>query len=73
MDHAIELNPGDVVQIGIDASNPQFIGCLMVVTEPKSWGAQGYVTIPGQGDAYYCAPWEDMEFVGHAPVFNSGE
>lgn len=43
-----------------------FAGCLMTVTEPKSWGAQGYVTVPGEGDAYYRAPFAEMEYVGTA-------
>lgn len=38
----------------------------MMITEPKSWGAQGFVQIPGSGQAYYRAKFEDMEFIGHA-------
>ena len=37
-----DLVPGDVVQID-PAHDPVFGGAFMVVTEPKSWGAQGYV------------------------------
>jgi hypothetical protein len=48
-----------------------FAACFMVVTEPKSFGAQGYVTALGEngepgGQAYYRAGWDEMEFVGHA-------
>lgn len=40
--------------------NPMFAGCLMVVTEIKSWGVQGYVQGLGSngisgGQAYYRA------------------
>ncbi|SIS99814.1 hypothetical protein [Achromobacter sp. MFA1 R4] len=45
-DDLVQLDPGKV-------GNPLFAGCVMVVTEPKSWGAQGYVQAPGGGQAYY--------------------
>lgn len=62
------LQPGDVVQLG---PNSNFPYCLMVVTEPKKFGAQGYISVPDKlgeepGLAYYRAKWEDMEFVGKA-------
>lgn len=44
----------------------------MLVTEPKSWGAQGFVQVPGKGQAYYRAKWEEMELIGKA-VFVPGE
>lgn len=56
----VQLNPGKV-------SNPMFAACFMVVTESKSWGAQGYVTVPGEnGLAYYRAEWHEMELIGTA-------
>lgn len=67
-----DLSKGDLVQIKPEtASNPVFAGCVMVVTEPKPWGAQGYVQALGVlgapgGQAYYRANWEDMEPVGKA-------
>lgn len=62
-----ELKFGDVVQIGHNGSF--FADCLMVVTDPKPWGAQGYVSVPQNGgpkQAYYRAGWDDMEYVGTA-------
>lgn len=48
---------GDIVQIdpGHDVT---FGGCLLMVTEVKSWGVQGFVAIPEKGggtpgEAYY--------------------
>ena len=43
-----------------------FAGCLMTITEPKEWGAQGYVQALGQngeqgGQAYYRAKHEEMD------------
>lgn len=62
--HPKNLQVGDIVQID-PAADETFGACLMIVTEPKSWGAQGYVTVPGQGNAYYRCKHENMEKVGH--------
>lgn len=69
MNHA---KPGMVVQLNPrTVKNPMFAGCLMVVTEERSWGAIGYVQALGQdgkkgGQAYYRATWEEMEPCGYA-------
>ena len=55
-----ELQPGQIVWIN-PAHDKVFGGCLMVVTEPKSWGAQGCVQIPGKGESYYRCAFESME------------
>ena len=60
----------EIVQLSPETgSNPMFFGCLMVVSEPKPWGAQGYVQSLGQdekpgGQAYYRVKWDDMEPTG---------
>lgn len=66
-----DLERGDVVQLSPDVGNPMFACCMMTVTEPKPWGAQGYVQMTGEnglpgGQAYYRATWDDMEYVGRA-------
>ena len=67
-----ELNEGQLVQLNPETvRNPMFSACIMVVTEPKSFGAQGYVQSLGAdgepgGQAYYRAKWEEMELVGTA-------
>lgn len=66
-----DLEPGDVVQLSPDVGNPMFACCMMTVTEPKAWGAQGYVQMTGEygqsgGQAYYRATWDEMEYVGRA-------
>jgi hypothetical protein len=48
-----------------------FGACFMVVTDPRPWGAQGYIQVIGTRDgpgglAYYRARWEEMELVGAA-------
>lgn len=67
-----ELKKGMLVQLSPETvRNPMFTACIMVVTEPKSWGAQGYVQALGEdgrpgGQAYYRAKWKEMEIVGQA-------
>lgn len=66
-----ELKVGELVQLDPRATrNPMFRGCFMVVTEPKVFGAQGYVQGLGEdgkpaGQAYYRAKWEEMEPCEH--------
>lgn len=54
---------GDIMQI-----NPAvdvFGGCMMVVTEVKKWGVQGYVQSAGvDGQQYVRKKWEDIEHTG---------
>ncbi len=66
------LSKGQLVQLNPETvKNKMFSACIMVVTEPKSFGAQGYVQGLGEngnpgGLAYYRATWEEMEIVGVA-------
>ena len=66
------LTKGQLVQLNPETvKNKMFAACIMVVTEPKSFGAQGYVQGLGEnGDpgwqSYYRATWEEMEIVGVA-------
>lgn len=69
MKEGMILAKGMVVQLSPDVGNPMFACCMMVITEPKTFGAQGYVQ--GLGEAgkpgeqyYYRANWDEMEFVG---------
>lgn len=71
MDPTIKLHFGDVVQISPE-SDTAFGGCFMLVTEPKSWGALGFVSLPTERgklpDEGHCrVAFEDMELVGTAP------
>lgn len=66
------LKVGTLVQLSPEVCrNPMLRACFMTVTEPKSFGAQGYVQTTGEngkmgGQAYYRAQWDEMEIVGHA-------
>lgn len=76
-----KLEPGDIVQLNPETCRNQFFaGCLMIITEPKPWGAQGYVQALGDarkpgadrkpgGQAYYRATWEEMESTGGKAVW----
>ena len=57
---------GDVLQI--DPEHDKVFGAaFLVVTEPKAWGAQGYVIIPGEdGLAYYRVKFSTAKKVGKA-------
>lgn len=71
MQPVLNLKEGDVVQLSPETVNPAFAGALMVVTEPKKWGAQGYVSVLGSngqqsGQAHYRAKWEEFEYIGKA-------
>jgi len=68
-----KLEPGDVVQLNPETiGNKAFAGCMLVVTEPKGFGCQGYVQALGEsreaggGQAYLRVNWEEMEYVGRA-------
>lgn len=65
-----ELKEGDVVQL-CGCKNKAFEYCFMTVTDPKNFGAQGYVQALGTREeigsrAYYRATWKEMEYVGKA-------
>jgi hypothetical protein len=55
---------GDIVQI-VDKKE-RFYPCLLIVTEVKSWGIQGYLHVPGKGQAYYRIGNGKFVVVGHA-------
>lgn len=61
------IEVGDVVQID-PQSDDMFGACFMIVSEVKTWGAQGYIQVPGKGEeggrAYYRCNFENMMFVG---------
>lgn len=67
-----DLAAGDIMQLNPDPDvtrNAMFCACMFIVTEPKPWGAQGYVQALGEngqrgGQAYYRATWEEMEPTG---------
>ena len=70
MEKTDSLKIGDLVQLNPETvKNKMFTACIMVATEVKPWGAQGYVQSLGEngqpgGQAYYRAKFDEMELVG---------
>jgi hypothetical protein len=66
------LKVDDVVQLSPETTRDRmFAGCMLVVTEPKGFGCQGYIQGLGAdgnpgGQAYYRPTWDEMEPVGLA-------
>ena len=66
-----DLKLGQILQLNPETvKNQTFAGCLLVVTEQKTFGTQGYVQglgdardAPG-GRAYYRASWDEIEPTG---------
>ncbi len=63
----MEVEAGEIVQITNEEH--RWYPCLVVVSEPKSFGCQGYVTIPKNDDqpndnAYIRLEHSDYETVG---------
>lgn len=63
---------GDLVQLDPErVGNPMLAGCIMVVTELRSWGVIGYVQAFGRdgrpgGQAHYRAKFDECSWVGKA-------
>ena len=62
------ISVGDVVQIDPE-HDPVFGACLLIVTEVKGWGVQGYVQLPKHPaavQAFYRVPFEKIARIGVA-------
>jgi len=60
---------GDIVQV--DPSKEVFGGTMVVVTEVKSWGIQGYVQNAGvEGQAYIRLNFDDFETTGGKAIWS---
>jgi hypothetical protein len=67
-----ELKAGDIVQVIPDKEI--FGGCMVVVTELKSWGIQGYVQSAAiKGQHYIRLANDDFEFTGGKAIWVVGE
>ena len=59
---------GDIVQVNPEKDT--FGACMVVVTEVKSWGIQGYVQSAGvSGQQYIRLKYEDIEYTGGRAVW----
>lgn len=70
-----DIKIGEIVQLSpSETKNKMFAACLMVVTEVKAWGVQGYVQGLGEngisaGQAYYRAETGTFERTGGYAVW----
>lgn len=63
-----DMNVGDIVQI--NPEKEMFGACMVVVTEVKSWGIQGYVQSAGvEGQQYVRVKFEDFEPTGGKAIW----
>lgn len=60
-----KIKENSVVQVN-EKGNEDWVGCLVQVSEVKSWGIQGWVKIPKSGDAYIRLKWEEIDYIGQA-------
>lgn len=62
------IEVSDIVQV--DPFNDVFGGCMVVVTEVKPWGIQGYVQSAGvEGQQYIRLEWQNFEATGGKAVW----
>lgn len=62
------IEVGDIVQV--EPSQKMFGGCMVVVTEVKDWGIQGYVQSAGvEGQQYIRLQTEHFEPTGGKAVW----
>jgi hypothetical protein len=60
---------GDIIQV--DPSKEVFGGTMVVVTEVKSWGIQGYVQSAGvEGQQYIRLNFDDFETTGGKAIWS---
>ena len=67
-----DLKVGDIVQVTPDKE--MFGACMVVVTELKSWGIQGYVQSAGvPGQQYIRLRFDDFERTGGRAAWVRGQ
>ncbi len=68
---------GDVFQINEKHGRMGWVGAFVMATEIKSWGIQGFVshveTHDQQNRAYIRLKWEELDYIGHAPLVPGDE
>ena len=72
-----EMEVGDIIQI--TKEDHSWFGCLLMVSEVKSWGVQAFVAIPCRNDrrevnrAYIRLNADEFELVGKAVMIPQDE
>lgn len=63
-----EIKVGDIVQA--NPKTTEWGPSLVVVSEIKSFGIQGYTHVPRGGDAFVRLKWSDIEPTGGSAVWD---
>jgi len=66
------IKENSVVQIN-ESGQEGWIGCLVQVSEVKSWGIQGWVKIPMQGEAYIRVKNGEFDYIGEAVMIHGNQ
>lgn len=68
---------GDVFQINEAHGRKGWVGCLVMATEVKSWGIQGFIAAPKQHEEqaryFIRLKYDEIEYIGHAPLVPADE
>lgn len=68
---------GDVFQINERHGRQGWVGAFLMATEIKPWGVQGFVSHvvshDEQARAYIRLKYEELDFIGHAPLIPADE
>lgn len=68
MQSQIKLN--SIVQVNQNGKD-SWVGCLIQVSEVKSWGVQGYVQLPNFERAYTRLTWDMIDYIGEAVMITN--
>jgi hypothetical protein len=60
------MNKHDIVQVNENCPDAEWVGCLVYVTEVKSWGIQGFIKVPVSGNIYIRFKNEQIDYIGEA-------
>lgn len=67
---------GDLYQI-VESPRAGFIGAIVMATEIKSWGIQGFIhaveTFDTSAKVFVRMKWDEIEHVGHAYLIPADE
>jgi hypothetical protein len=72
IDYSAEKPPQRYEIVQANERVAHWFRCLVVVDEIKSWGVQGYTTIPGHdgpSDAFIRLTWDEIEKTGGTSRF----
>ena len=61
------VKENSIVQINENGGDG-WVGCLVQVSELKTWGVQGWVQIPKGGQAHIRLRWDEIDHIGESAL-----